>query len=169
MNSFWEDPAIVTLAIVVVLVFLYACITGYRYFANREFLGIKIGKHHLGILWFVIATTLAIDIWQYYHYSHRQIIDELHTVFTINIAILSVVVILVALALTASGLAKLEVIEERAKEIAKKTATETIQEYLKSTEMEKRLSSVYKEIGKEVTKEFLEFATKYEGPTITGK
>ena len=142
INSFWKDPAIATLAIVAVLTFIIVCIAGSCYLAKRKFPSIKIGKYHLGILWFVIIATLAIDIWQFYLYSNRQIPAELPAVFTINIAILSALIIIVTLALTASGLAKLETIEEKAKEIAK----ETVQDYLDNIrKIEGKETSLYKE------------------------
>ena len=95
----------------------------YKYQARTwRFQSIKVGKYHLGVLWLTIMATLAIDIWQYYRYSHRQITDELPAVFTINIAILSALIVVVALALAASGLAKLDAIEEKATDIAEKKA-----------------------------------------------
>ena len=174
MNGFWESPVIAALAIAI-LAFVIACV-GFANHGKGKFQGVKIGKYHLAVLWFAIAATLAIDIWQYYHYSHRQITDEFPVVFTLNIAILSALIIIVALALAASGLAKLEAIEEKAKEITTKTATTTatevatkrVREYLDSTkEVKEKGSSLYRHTDSGLIirlGDHFEFAKKAKGP-----
>ena len=85
---------------------------------------IRLTRDHLVILWIIVSLSLALSIFQFYFYSDPPKTEDPSVLFAVNIAILSVFIIVVALILAVTGLGKLQSIEEKAEEIASKTAEE---------------------------------------------
>lgn len=121
-------------------------------------------------LWVLIVASLFLGIWSLsLHTSEQKEFVTASTFLVANIAILSTIIVICAFVVTATGLAKLESIEEKAVETAKETATKTTREILKS---EKFLQEFAEDIEKKYDKEGVVLSSdflKEDGEKETGK
>ena len=125
-------------------------------------------------LWVLIFASLSLGIWSLsLHTSDQEEFVTASTFLVANIAILSTIIVICAFVVTATGLAKLESIEEKAietaKEAAKETATKTTQEIL---ENEKFLQEVAEAAKKHYNQEGVVLPSrplKETGEKETGK